>query len=180
MPMPIASAPQGPMHAMPVTKRKRQGRRSQFRPRPYDAERNASDAQNAARDAAAGQAQAEQDTASAQQGEMNAKAEADQNQAAAMSSEQPLQQAVHDREELRARLLVQFNTILETRDTARGLVVNMSDVLFDSGKFTLRSPPGRSWRRFPASSWPILRCLLPSKATPIALAVPSAKPSSPS
>jgi outer membrane protein OmpA-like peptidoglycan-associated protein len=35
-------------------------------------------------------------------------------------------------------LLVQFNAILETRDTARGLVVNMSDVLFDSGKFTLR------------------------------------------
>ena len=28
--------------------------------------------------------------------------------------------------------------ILETRDTARGLVVNMSDVLFDSGQFTLR------------------------------------------
>ncbi len=104
-----------------------------------DAERNASDAQNAARDAAAGQAQAEQATASAQQGEMNAKAESDKNRAAAMSSEQALQQAVHDREELRARLLVQFNTILETRDTARGLVVNLSDVLFDSGKFTLRS-----------------------------------------
>jgi outer membrane protein OmpA-like peptidoglycan-associated protein len=45
---------------------------------------------------------------------------------------------VRDREELRARLLIQFNTILQTRDTARGLVVNMSDVLFDSAKFTLR------------------------------------------
>ena len=45
---------------------------------------------------------------------------------------------MRDREELRARLLQQFNLILETRDTARGLVVNMSDVLFDSGKFTLR------------------------------------------
>jgi len=45
---------------------------------------------------------------------------------------------VRDREELRARLLQQFNLILETRDTARGLVVNMSDVLFDSGKYTLR------------------------------------------
>jgi outer membrane protein OmpA-like peptidoglycan-associated protein len=43
-----------------------------------------------------------------------------------------------DREELRARLLQQFNAILVTRDTARGLVVNMSDVLIDSGKFTLR------------------------------------------
>ncbi len=40
--------------------------------------------------------------------------------------------------DLRAQLLLQFNTILQTRDTARGLIVNMSDVLFDTGKFTLR------------------------------------------
>jgi outer membrane protein OmpA-like peptidoglycan-associated protein len=59
-------------------------------------------------------------------------------QLAAASSDAQLQQALRDREELRARLLQQFNLILETRDTARGLVVNMSDVLFDSGKFTLR------------------------------------------
>jgi len=32
----------------------------------------------------------------------------------------------------------QLNLVLETRDTARGLVVNMSDVLFDSGQFTLK------------------------------------------
>ena len=43
-----------------------------------------------------------------------------------------------DREELRAKLLQQFNAILSTRDTARGLVVNLSDVLFDTGKYTLR------------------------------------------
>ena len=40
--------------------------------------------------------------------------------------------------ELRVLLLKQFNAILQTRDTARGLIVNMSDVLFDTGKFTLR------------------------------------------
>jgi outer membrane protein OmpA-like peptidoglycan-associated protein len=40
--------------------------------------------------------------------------------------------------ELRTLLLSQFNTILQTRDTARGLIVNMSDVLFDTGKSTLR------------------------------------------
>jgi outer membrane protein OmpA-like peptidoglycan-associated protein len=40
--------------------------------------------------------------------------------------------------ELRMELLKQFNAILQTRDTARGLIVNMSDVLFDTGKFTLR------------------------------------------
>jgi outer membrane protein OmpA-like peptidoglycan-associated protein len=40
--------------------------------------------------------------------------------------------------ELRTQLLKQFNLILQTRDTARGLIVNMSDVLFDTGKFSLR------------------------------------------
>jgi outer membrane protein OmpA-like peptidoglycan-associated protein len=40
--------------------------------------------------------------------------------------------------ELRTQLLQQFNAILQTRDTARGLIVNMSDVLFDTGKYSLR------------------------------------------
>jgi outer membrane protein OmpA-like peptidoglycan-associated protein len=40
--------------------------------------------------------------------------------------------------ELREMLLKQFNAILQTRDTARGLIVNMSDVLFDTGKYSLR------------------------------------------
>jgi len=43
-----------------------------------------------------------------------------------------------DKSELRAQLLLQFNAILQTRDTARGLIVNMSDVLFDTAKFSLR------------------------------------------
>jgi outer membrane protein OmpA-like peptidoglycan-associated protein len=44
-----------------------------------------------------------------------------------------------DRANLRAQLLLQFNAILQTRDTARGLIVNMSDVLFDTAKFSLRA-----------------------------------------
>ena len=76
--------------------------------------------------------------ADAQQGQKDAEAESDRNRAAAASSDQQLQQAVKDREELRAKLLQQFNAILVTRDTARGLVVSMSDVLFDTGKYTLR------------------------------------------
>ena len=67
-----------------------------------------------------------------------AQAESDRNRAAAANSDRQLQQAVQDREELRAKLLQQFNAILSTRDTARGLVVNLSDVLFDTGKYTLR------------------------------------------
>jgi outer membrane protein OmpA-like peptidoglycan-associated protein len=130
------------------------------------AEEDTRDARNSARNAAAGQERAERDNANAQQQKLDAQADSDRNRAAAANanlatadaqqhqrdaeadsansrlaaanSDQQLQQAMHEREELRARLLVQFNTILETRDTARGLVVNMSDVLFDSAKFTLR------------------------------------------
>ncbi|MGD0964109.1 MAG: OmpA family protein [Candidatus Acidiferrales bacterium] len=88
-------------------------------------------------------AQAESDrnraaTADAQQAQKDAEAESERNKAAAANSDMQLQQAVRDREELRAKLLQQFNAILETRDTARGLVVNLSDVLFDTGKYTLR------------------------------------------
>jgi len=103
-----------------------------------EANRNNIDAQAAAQRAESAQADAERDRNHAQQQQHAAEADSDLNRAAAASSDAQLQQAVHDREELRARLLQQFNLILETRDTARGLVVNMSDVLFDSGKYTLR------------------------------------------
>lgn len=88
--------------------------------------------------ASSAQANAENARDEAQQGQRTAEADSDRNRAAAASSDAKLQHAVLEREELRARLLQQFNLILETRDTARGLVVNMSDVLFDSGKYSLR------------------------------------------
>ena len=47
-------------------------------------------------------------------------------------------QAEPKKAELRARLLAQFDAILETRDTTRGLIVDMSDVLFDTDQFSLR------------------------------------------
>ncbi len=43
-----------------------------------------------------------------------------------------------EKADLRIQLLRQFNAVLQTRDTTRGLVVNMSDVLFDTGKYMLR------------------------------------------
>ena len=77
-------------------------------------------------------------TADAQQAQRGAEAESDRNRLAAENSDQQLKQAVQDREELRAKLLQQFNVIFATRDTARGLIVSLSDVLFDTGKSTLR------------------------------------------
>jgi outer membrane protein OmpA-like peptidoglycan-associated protein len=102
------------------------------------AESATSDAQADAQRSANAQGEAERARAAAEQNQQAAEADSDRNRAAAASSNQQLQQAVLDREELRARLLQQFNAILVTHDTARGLVVNMSDVLFDSGKYTLR------------------------------------------
>jgi outer membrane protein OmpA-like peptidoglycan-associated protein len=103
-----------------------------------DANRNNRDAQNTAQLAVGAQGDAERDRDDAKQHQRAAEADSDRDRAAAASSNVQLKQAVSDREDLRARLLQQFNLILETRDTARGLVVNMSDVLFDSGKYTLR------------------------------------------
>src|SRR5262249_3186769 len=40
---------------------------------------------------------------------------------------------------LRSQLLQQLNTVLQTTDSPRGLVVNMADVLFDFGKYNLKS-----------------------------------------
>jgi outer membrane protein OmpA-like peptidoglycan-associated protein len=78
-----------------------------------------------------------------------AEAEADrlrrENDAQRASSQADLDRAMKDKAqaeaektELRAQLFTQFNAILQTRDSARGLIVNMSDVLFDTGKYTLR------------------------------------------
>jgi outer membrane protein OmpA-like peptidoglycan-associated protein len=104
------------------------------------AEQQKLDAQAESERSRAAAADANQATADAQQHQKDAEADAERNRVAAAASDQQLQQAVRDREELRARLLEQFNAILTTRDTARGLVVNLSDVLFDTGKYTLRQP----------------------------------------
>ena len=49
------------------------------------------------------------------------------------------QQAETDQANLRAKLSQQLNLVLQTRDSARGLIVNMSDVLFATADFTLKS-----------------------------------------
>jgi outer membrane protein OmpA-like peptidoglycan-associated protein len=72
-------------------------------------------------------------------------AEADRARSAAADADRLRQEAERqrakseeDQAQLRQQLLTQFNAILQTRDTARGLIVNMSDVLFDSGKYSLK------------------------------------------
>jgi outer membrane protein OmpA-like peptidoglycan-associated protein len=47
-------------------------------------------------------------------------------------------QAEREKEQTRARLLQQLNQVLETKQSARGLIVEMPDVLFDFGKYPLK------------------------------------------
>ena len=84
-----------------------------------------------------------------------------------------------EKAELRAQLLKQFNAVLQTRETARGLIVNMSDVLFDTGKYSLRPPRARSSPRWPASSPGIPVSGWLWKVTPIMSAVTSTTSISP-
>jgi outer membrane protein OmpA-like peptidoglycan-associated protein len=88
-------------------------------------------------DAAAAQARAASDaalaTAQAETDAAKAKAQAETEQARLAG-----QQAENDKATLRTRLSQQLNSVLQTRDSARGLIVNMSDVLFDTAKYTLK------------------------------------------
>ncbi len=84
-------------------------------------------------DARAAATQAEADRLKLENDAQRAAAQADLDRAARDKA-----QAETEKTELRAQLLSQFNAILQTRDTARGLIVNMSDVLFDTAKYSLR------------------------------------------
>jgi outer membrane protein OmpA-like peptidoglycan-associated protein len=58
---------------------------------------------------------------------------------ARLATQQAAEQAESDKAAMRAKLSEQLNSILQTRDSARGLIVSMSDVLFDTGKYSLKA-----------------------------------------
>jgi outer membrane protein OmpA-like peptidoglycan-associated protein len=104
--------------------------RAQAQAAQADAERMKAEAEKAKQEADTARAAAE-----AQQKALAV--EAEKAHKAAEESDRLRQQAEKDKADLRARLLAQLNTILSTRDTARGLIANMSDVLFKTGSFEL-------------------------------------------
>jgi len=104
-------------------------------------------AQQAAADRAAAQQQlqqAEQQRQGLVQQQQALSQQAEQARLQAQQAEQERLQVQQQAEQQRQRLLTQLNQVLQTRDTARGLIVNMSDVLFDLNKATLR--PGARLR----------------------------------
>jgi outer membrane protein OmpA-like peptidoglycan-associated protein len=93
-------------------------------------------------EAQAAAAKARADMADSQAASANAlsaaQADADQSRLAAQQAQFGAQQADIDKAAMRTRLSEQLNKILQTRDSARGLIVSMSDVLFDTGKYSLK------------------------------------------
>jgi outer membrane protein OmpA-like peptidoglycan-associated protein len=92
---------------------------------------------------AAQQSQAEADRAAAQRAQADAaraRAEADAANARAQAAEsqRQAQQSQQSAAEAREKLRTQLNSVLETTETARGLIVHMGDVLFATNKYTLK------------------------------------------
>ena len=102
-----------------------------------DAERAKAEAQQAAEEAARQRAEAEKAKAEALAQQQALATEAEKARQAAAESDRLREQAEKEKQEMRSRLLQQLNSVLATRDTARGLIANMSDVLFKSGSFEL-------------------------------------------
>jgi len=99
-------------------------------------------AQAATADAQAAAAKAQADSVANQNASAAAisaaQADADRSRSIAQQAQQNESKADADKAAMRAQLSVQLNEILETRDSARGLIVSMSDVLFDTGQYSLK------------------------------------------
>ncbi len=106
------------------------------------AESDAAEARTDASAAQAATAKANSDVADRQAASATAlsaaQADADQSRADSLQAQQTAEQAETDKAAMRAKLSEQLNSILQTRDSARGLIVSMSDVLFDTGKYSLK------------------------------------------
>ena len=102
------------------------------------AERAREAAERAKQEADQAKRDAEQARASALAQQQAAQAQAQQAQQTAQQAEPSRLQAEQDKDRTPARLMQQLNEVPQTRETARGLVVNMPDVLFDVDRYSLR------------------------------------------
>jgi len=109
------------------------------------------DAAQSQQQAAQAQVQAAQSQVVAQQAQLDAeqaqaakaqadaaRAQAEAETAAAQAKAVEADKSANDANAVREKLRLQLNSVLATSESARGLIVNMSDVLFDTGKYTLK------------------------------------------
>ena len=102
------------------------------------AERERLEIERSRQDALKAQAEAEHARAAADAARQAADAAKLAADAEAQQARAQARQAEQEKNALRERLREQLSVILETRETARGLIVNVSDVLFDTAKATLK------------------------------------------
>jgi outer membrane protein OmpA-like peptidoglycan-associated protein len=112
--------------------------RAQAKAETLAAERQRLDAEEAKMAADRAKAEAERARLDAERERQAAEAARAAAETQAQAAREAVLAAERDKAELRAQLREQLNVILETRETARGLIVNLSDVLFDFDKATLR------------------------------------------
>jgi outer membrane protein OmpA-like peptidoglycan-associated protein len=102
------------------------------------ADRARLDAEQAAAEAARQKADADAARAAALAQQQAAQADAERARLAAQQADAARLQAENEKTALRERLRMQLNAILETRETQRGLIVNINDVLFDFNQYSLK------------------------------------------
>lgn len=102
------------------------------------AEQDRQRAQEELRAAQQAREQAEQERQRAEAARQAAFAQQQAAESQAQQAQLAAQRAQQEKEQTRQQLLQQLNQVMQTRETARGLIVNMPDVLFDTGKYTLK------------------------------------------
>ncbi len=131
------AAQQKQLKAQEMAREARQSAEEQAYAR-QQAERAAAQAQQQAQAAQQQQQQAEQAAAQARQEQQQAEAQTAAARRAQQQAEQSAQQLAQQAQQARERLRQQLSQVLQTRETARGLIMNMSDVLFGFDKYNLK------------------------------------------
>jgi outer membrane protein OmpA-like peptidoglycan-associated protein len=98
-------------------------------------QQEAANAQARADAAAAAKALADAQRARAEADAANARAQA-------AAAQRNAQQSQQDAAAVREKLRQQLNSVLQTSESARGLIVDLNDVLFDTGRYTLKADAG--------------------------------------
>lgn len=111
---------------------------SQARTEASQARTEAERARQLAEEYRAAMARSETELAQAKQRAQEAQSEADRAKANEEVARLEAERARLERDQARQRLQISIAEILETRREARGLIVNLSDVLFDFNKATLK------------------------------------------
>jgi outer membrane protein OmpA-like peptidoglycan-associated protein len=121
-----------------LAKNQAQAQAAESRQQAAAANANAQQSQLQAEQAALAEKEARLRAEQAQMAKANADAQAAQARAHELEANQRAADAIARARELREKLRAQLNAVLQTTETPRGLVVNLTDVLFDTGKYTLK------------------------------------------